>query len=280
MRERNRTGARRRTHRFRAEREPGSPRRISVRELIRGQPESVLSKLPQPGSDEHGVTGNTSPRPLRSTVRITVAVAAVILVLGGATATSVALSRSRTPDGPDPAARELPITGITALRPDLLMARAGWSPAEIPGSEHDSGLPFPLPEPGTRPNEGPGNLRDEDSASLLRANPAAGSVRGSLALVENFYVLLHRDPARATRLLAPRLLGSQEEEFTRSWNALRSVRARSVRAGPDGSVVAEITATGERGQRLVLRHAMTVTSHSSAPRIVTVELRAARFGRG
>lgn len=246
-------------------------RLVSVWELIRSQPESLRARLPRPGdggSEPGQGPERADPEPLRPSVRLTAAAVAVFLLFGAAAATSVALSRSPTSSPRNVAAPATPITGMPALRPDVLMTRAGWSPAEIPDPAREPALPFPLPG---RP-AGPDDLVGENSASLLHANPSAGSVQGAVALVENFYNLLDQDPGRAATLLAPDLLGSDTEEFTRSWNALRTVRARQVRPGPNGSVIAELVATGPRGEHVVLRHRMTVEDGGTTPHIRAVEL--------
>ncbi len=266
-------------HRYGSARE-GMAKLVSVAELIRRQPESLRATLPGGGSADEGPHDPADhdaagePAPVRTSVRVAAGAAAVCLLLGAASVTSVLLSRAPTSTDDSPVTRARPVAGTAALRPDVLMARVGWSPT--PEAAPSAGLPLPgVPLPGSEPD----GVRRQDSASLLRANPSAGSPQGAVDLVRDFYRLLDRDPRRAAALVAPRLLGTGADEFARAWRAVESVRTHRVRPGAGGSVVAKVSATSTGGGHLVLRHELTVETSTSTPRIVRAELLAAELHR-
>lgn len=245
---------------------------ISVADLLGGQPFSGRSG--PTATSETGLPDGDAPHepqrhtedspPIHRGLRRTIGVAAIVLLLAAGTTISAMLARSTGTDDAHPRVPSA-ISGSRALRVDLLTRQAGWDPPKLTAEEperHPTDLSL-------------SDLLREDRASLLRANPSAGSSESSVRLVSEFYELLGEEPRAAVLLLHPRVSGTAESEIVAGWRALRTVTARDVVA-TDGAVLGTVSARDSAGKRLVLRHSFSVTE-GSEPRIARVELRAARF---
>ncbi|QUH05065.1 hypothetical protein HUO13_33645 [Saccharopolyspora erythraea] len=179
------------------------------------------------------------PPPLAA--RLVFGVLGVALVLGSAAMSSMIISRP----APVPTARPEPVDGVLALRPDLV---------------RDARWPFTSPAPEAASPRSGDPVTPLTSAPPMpppAVNPAAGSDRSAVLLVDELYRRLDSDPASAVELLAPELVDGQGAELAASWRDASSVRARPVSARA-GTVVAEVELGYQGGDRVVLRHQFTV----------------------
>lgn len=202
--------------------------------------------------------------------RIAVAVVAVVLLCGGTTAASMIIAQPLGPAAhPNPPAAG-PIHGIAALRPDLLR-QARWPFTANGGISTQDGAATPDPALPHSPDRHLNAMAGETVEKAKVANPDSGSRRSARGVVHDFYRRLGTDPARASRLLSPDLLGAHASDLTREWERPASVSTRSVRVTANHIVRAEIVAEYPDGSRLVLQHLFTVQP-DNAPTIIGVEL--------
>ncbi|MEV0088885.1 hypothetical protein [Saccharopolyspora sp. NPDC050642] len=227
---------------------------VTVAELIKREPLSPeheriadeLLKAPDPAAD--------AP-PLRS--RIAFGVLGTLLLLAAAAIGARLVAQPAA--APRPVSSAAPITGVLALRPDLVRA-ADW-PFDANG--------------GFAAAAGFGGADDApEAAEQGTANPAAGSHESALNLVDEFYRRLDHDPGSAVSLAAPELLAGQQAALVGAWQAVESTQLQ-VRTSSAGVVLAEVKARYPDGHRVVLRQLLTVESDAS-PRIVGAELLGAR----
>ncbi|SDZ06090.1 hypothetical protein SAMN05216215_104476 [Saccharopolyspora shandongensis] len=223
-------------------------------ELIRREPLSPeheriadeLLKTPDPAAD--------APT-LRS--RIAFGLLGTLLLLAAAAIGARIVAQPAAP--PRPFTSAAPITGVLALRPDLVR-EAGW--------------PFGA-NGGFAAAAGSGGADDvPEAAEQGTANPSAGSHESALNLVEEFYHRLDDDPGSAVPLVSPELLAGQQAELVGAWQAVESMQPQ-VRISSAGVVQAEVKARYPDGHRVVLRQLLTVESDAS-PQIVGAELLGAR----
>ncbi|MEV0700819.1 hypothetical protein AB0I53_23320 [Saccharopolyspora sp. NPDC050389] len=227
---------------------------VTVAELIKREPLSPaheriadeLLKAPDPSAD--------AP-PLRSWIVFGVLGALLMLVAAVVSAKLI----SQPAAAPRPASSAAPITGVLALRPDLVR-EAGW-PFDANG-----GFAAAAGSGGT--DEAP------EAAEQSTANPSAGSHESALNLVNEFYRRLDHDPNSAVSLVAPELLTGQQAELVGAWQEVESMQLQ-VRTFSAGVVLAEVKTRYPDGHRVVLRQLLTVES-DAYPRIVGAELLGAR----
>ena len=172
--------------------------------------------------------------------RLVYGVIGVVLVLTSAVITSMISTRPLPP--PTGGAE---IRGVIALRPDLVR-EARW--------------PFASPPAGTAAQQVTATSPHRDASAL--------------ALADELYRRLDSDPVSAVPLLTPELVGGQAAEVTGAWQEAATVRARPVSAVP-GGVITEVEVDYRAGDRVVLRHLLTVEP-TATPRISGAELLAAR----
>ncbi|TDC92881.1 hypothetical protein E1161_12400 [Saccharopolyspora aridisoli] len=171
---------------------------------------------------------------------------------------AAALIMAKPAQLPRPSHSAAAISGVPALRPDLVL-EAAW--------------PFVGNGGFAAAAEGGGNASAAEPEDTHLANPAAGSASTALRLVRDFYGRAQDSPDRIGELLAPEL--GQATELTRAWSAVDAVRLNELRMEPDGSVHAQVEAVYPGGRRVLLDHHLHV-SPGPLPRIVSAELRSAR----
>ncbi|GAA0525434.1 hypothetical protein GCM10011581_14520 [Saccharopolyspora subtropica] len=227
---------------------------VTVAELIRREPltpehERLVTELlaaPEP-TDGTPALGS----------RLAFGALGVVLMVGAAIAGAMILADPAS--APRPVTTTAPISGVLALRPDLV---------------RDATWPF-TDNGGVAAASGTGAV-DEEPAAAVRstANPTAGSEKSAINVVTEFYRRLEQDPPSATALVSPQLLAGQRAELLGAWTEVNSVQ-QSVRVDSDGRVLAEIEAGYPDGHRVVLRQRLTV-EHGIEPEIVGAELVSAR----
>lgn len=271
----------------------GSPRNdplceatVTVGDLIKRQPAPVREKLTKHRSSSHAARVHTAPPrtpasdpvglptgdypTLSRTARVMIGVIGGLLLCTSATATSL-ISTQETRAFPGPGARAAgPITGVAALRPDLLR-EAQWPFPDNGGyASQRQGAPQPSDaNPGdqtfTQPEPTP------SPAGLTTARPDAGSTEAALNVVRDFYHLLGTNPSSALTRVSPSLLGTQGTELASSWKDITSVQPLRVLALRDGEVLGEVVARHADGSELDLEQKFTV-ERGPHPLIVNVEL--------
>lgn len=151
----------------------------------------------------------------------TVAFAAGIALLCGAvTASATALTGPRTDRAAPTSTAPSPVTGIAALRPDLIGATV-----ELPPT---AARPTPVAESRPAPSRsgpsggGPGPEQD----------PLLGTVSA-------FYENAATDPEQAFGLLDPQMRGTEYRDFEQAWQGVERVNIDDIRRnGPDTTLVA------------------------------------------
>ncbi|GAA2808370.1 hypothetical protein GCM10010470_49520 [Saccharopolyspora taberi] len=138
------------------------------------------------------------------------------------------------------------VRGVVALRPDLV---------------RDASWPFSPGLPDDVPSAPAAAVRERSDTSAFM-------------LADELYRRLGSDPEGAVRLLSPELVDGQEAELAGAWREATAVRARPVSAVP-GGVIAEVELDYGTGDRVLLRHLLTVEV-TGTPRISGAELLAAR----
>lgn len=234
---------------------------VSVAELVTRQPRSrrgaAREELPEGPLKPGGPFEQDSPR----ATRVTMGIIGLVLMLTSAMAVSVIIALP-SPTTPQPGLAHPAISGVPALRPDLVL-RAGW-PFQ-PSNGFDDTQPGHSPE-----------THEEDLVSAT-ANPKAGSPDSALQLVRDFYRLLDDNSDHAMLLVSPALLSpDHRDEVARAWDSMTFVQPQRVERLWDGCVVADVTADPTDGGRLMLRHRFTVQL-GATPQIVGVELVAANY---
>ncbi|WP_199441824.1 hypothetical protein [Umezawaea beigongshangensis] len=217
------------------------------------------------------------------------------LVLFASVATAAALAGNRPAAHVPPTGEQLEITGVTALRPDLLREQLRIDDAPAP--ERNAGVAEPsasplaadVPETGTAApsavssapaagntgntgnaettgNAVPATPRQRDVATVDEVGPLS-----QVEVVRAFYSLLPGSPAAAAELLGPGLLDGAPGDFALSWASIRSLTLHSATARPDGSVLAVVSMEELTGGQLrieqLFRFADAVT-----PRITGTEV--------
>lgn len=226
---------------------------VTVAELIRRGPQTPE----QAGlADELAGSDAAPARSSRQGGLVVLTALGVLLLISAAGA--AALIMAKPAQLPRPTHSAAAISGLPALRPDLVLeatwpfgGNGGFSAAADSADNASAGEP--------------------DDVHL--ANPAAGSASTTLGLVRDFYGRAQDSPDRIGELLAPEL--GQSTELTRAWSAVDTVRLTELRMERDGSVSARVEATYPGGRGVRLDQHLHV-SPGPLPRIVSAELRSAR----
>lgn len=225
---------------------------VTVAELIRRGPQTP---------EQAGPTGELAgfdTAPTRSSQGGLVVLTALGVLLLISAAGAAALIMAKPAQLPRPTHSAAAISGLPALRPDLVL-QAAW--------------PFGGNGGFSAAAESGGNASGAEPDDAHLANPAAGSASTTLGLVRNFYGRAQDSPERLGELLAPEL--GQATELTRAWSAVDAVHLTELLMQPDGSVRAQVEAVYPGGGRVLLDQQLHV-SPGPLPRIVSAELRSAR----
>ncbi|GAA3461159.1 hypothetical protein ACFFSW_31915 [Saccharothrix longispora] len=248
---------------------------VSVAELIRKQPAPV--RTPSPGrAAAHGpVTGPVTdpvtdpgadppvrgPRPSARRGRrarlVGVAAGAALVLASVAAASLLAAHRGAGPDEPRVEAPG-PISGASALRPDVLAERLGVNrPDGLPlgASPVAEDLPSPL---------------GDDVHAILPTGP-----KPQVEAVRRFFELLPSKPVDASRLLSPDLLGDSAREFVAAWRGVRAITIESTSLRPDGAVLAVVSVQESGGDWMRVEQLFRLTD-TTVPRIVDAEVLSAQ----
>jgi hypothetical protein len=262
------------------------PRPVRVPSHDRASTDGLVRDLP--GDERHG---RGTPRRAGGATRAAGVVTGA-LVLFASVATAAALAGNRPAAQAPPTGEQLEITGVTALRPDLLreqlapdgapapephvevITSAGPPPAAgVP--ETGSVLPPAVPEGSAESAESTGD--DAPAIPEQRDLEPSGDVAPPqrTEVVRAFYSLLPGSPAAAAELLSPALLGGGPGDFVLSWATIRSLTLHSASERPDGSVLAVVSMEELTGGRLRVEQLFRFTG-AETPRIASTEVLSAQ----
>lgn len=237
---------------------------VTVAELIRRQP--TLLRIPsREQAATHGFevdpAGEPTPPaarpPSNRAARFAGMATGVVVLLGAVTAT--AILAGKRPTGPDEPRVEAPapISGSSALRPDLLSAELG-------GGRLDRAPVEPL-------------AADVPPEVTVVVSPSALSTgsKPQVDVVRRFYELLPAKPAEAARLLSPELLGEGPGQFVAAWGQVQSITIESTALRPDGTVLAVVSMQERNGRWMRVEQVFRLTD-TTVPRIVGTEVLSAQ----
>ncbi|WP_367134982.1 hypothetical protein [Saccharothrix sp. HUAS TT1] len=237
---------------------------VTVAELIGKQPAPVRIRtrdqaaghvlVTDPPADH---TPAVAGRANRTAKLAGVATGAIVLLASVAAASILAQDRPTGPDQPQ-VTSPAPITGSTALRPDLLVA-------ELVGGPVDR-----APEPVGRTAPLAADQPPDVPAVVSPAELALGSQPG-VDVVRRFFELLPTRPGDASRLLSPDLLGGDPRDFVDSWGQVQSITIESTRLRPDGAVLAVVSMQERTGRWIRVEQVFRLTD-TTVPRIVGTEV--------
>ncbi|MFE2750654.1 hypothetical protein ACFXGA_01490 [Actinosynnema sp. NPDC059335] len=227
-------------------------------ELIRKQPAPTRVRLRQPVG-AHGLAGGAHPEPPpRGRARLVGVVAGAVVLLGWIA--GAAILAGNRPAGPVEPRVEPPasITGSFALRPDVLSGRLG-------GEGPDRAV--------ARPHQPP-PAADESPVMVPTPHLVVGP-QPQVDVVRRFFELLPANPAEASRLLSPDLLGGDGGDFVESWGVVQAITLEATRLRPDGTVLAVVSLQERTGRWMHVEQVFHLTD-TSVPRIVGTEVLAAQ----
>ncbi|MDU0294080.1 hypothetical protein [Saccharothrix longispora] len=240
---------------------------VSVAELIRKQPAPVRTPAPGRAAAHGPVTGPVTdppvpgPRPSdrrgRRARLVGVAAGAALVLASVAAASLLAAHREAGPDEPRVEAPG-PISGVSALRPDVLSDRLGANRPGVPplgASPVADDVPSPL---------------GEDVHAILPTGP-----KPQVEAVRTFFELLPSKPVDASRLLSPDLLGDGAREFVAAWRGVRAITIESTSLRPDGTVLAVVSVQERGGDWMRVEQLFRLTD-TTVPRIVDAEVLSAQ----
>lgn len=232
---------------------------VTVAELIRKQPAPTRVRPHQPVG-AHGLAGvGAHPEPpARGRARLVGVATGAVLLLGWIA--GAAILAGNRPAGPVEPRVEPPasISGSFALRPDLLSGRLGGA--------GPAGAVAPTGQAPPAAAEPP--VMVPTSHLVVGPQPQVDVVR-------RFFELLPANPAEASRLLSPDLVGGDRRDFTRSWGAVQAITLEATRLRPDGTVLAVVSLQERTGRWMHVEQVFHLTD-TSVPRIVGTEVLAAQ----
>ncbi|QGK71448.1 hypothetical protein GIY23_19760 [Allosaccharopolyspora coralli] len=231
---------------------------VTVPQLLQRRPGSLRGADFDLDPDDPLVDGASAGRVPAQRSRAVMGVVAVVLLLLVSVAVSVVTARATSAGPPPRAVASAPISGVDALRLDLLR-QARWPFHDLRDRTVGD------PRVGSR---GQGHAHDPGAA-----NPAAGSADSARALVAEFYRLMDTRPQRALDLVAPELLNGERSLILAAWEP-SSVRVQHLDVRSANSVVAEI-GVDHPGGHTALRHRLTV-EEGARPHILAIDLLTAR----
>jgi hypothetical protein len=203
---------------------------------------------------------------------------AVVLFASVATASVLAGNRPAGPSSPrnDP---PLEISGVSALRPDLLNARlhdqAVPPQVTITVASAPSRAPAASTTSATPPASTSAVAADARAEVFSQTRAAVPSIstgsQPQIDVVRTFYELLSTSPTAASTLLAPELLGTDPHGFVQSWSTIKTINLDGTTLRPDGSVLAVVSMQESDGRWLRVEQLFTLTD-SSVPRIVGTQV--------
>lgn len=242
---------------------------VTVAELIRKQPVPV--RIPSrahaanhgPVVDPLGAEpGPAGRRPSKRAAKLAGVATGAIVLFAAVAAASILAGHRPTGPGQPRSETPLPISGSSALRPDLLSAQLGdgWvdrqsalAPQGSPPAA-DVAVEVPLVVPPPTQPVGP---------------------KPKVDVVRRFFELLPANPAEASRLLSPDLLGADAGDFVASWGRVQAITIESTSPRPDGAVVA-VVSIQERGGRWLRVEQLFRLTDTTVPRIVGAEVLSAQ----
>ena len=235
-----------------------APTRVRVHEQAAAH--DLVGDLLREEHEEHD--GRPSGRRSARAAKLAgVATGAIVLLASIAAASVLAGNR---PGGPEVPPVEPPgsITGSSALRPDLLSARLGGGrPERVPGAARQAAPP----------------VADLPLESPVMVPPPQVDVgpQPEVDIVRRFFELLPAQPAVASRLLSPELLGGSARDFAESWGQVQAITIESTALRPDGAVLAVVSMQERTGRWLRVEQLFRLTD-TSVPRIVATEVLSAQ----
>ncbi|OKI38845.1 hypothetical protein A6A25_01155 [Saccharothrix sp. CB00851] len=243
---------------------------VTVAELLRKQPAPVRVRHREQAAT-HGLIADllreeddptaSARRPTRAAKLAGVTTGAVVLLASIAAASVLAGNRDAGPDVPrvEPPGS---ITGSSALRPDLLSAQLGGGRSER------------IPTPARPAVPLAADVTDESPVVMPSPQVDVGP-EPQVDVVRRFFELLPAQPAEASRLLAPELLGGSPGDFVDSWGHVQAITIESTSLRPDGAVLAVVSLQERSGRWLRVEQVFRLTD-TSVPRIVGTEVLSAQ----
>jgi hypothetical protein len=264
---------------------------ITVAELIKKQPSPIRIPSSEQAATEGFVEDLLGPeapaeqnRPKASRAAKAAGLITGAVVLFASVATASVLAGNR-PAGPSSPRNEPPleISGVSALRPDLLNAQlhdqavppqVTITVASATSSRAPAASTAPTASANTSANT-PAVTADARAEVLSQTEATVPSIatgpQPQIDVVRTFYELLSTSPTAASTLLAPELLGTDPHEFAQSWTTIKKINLDDTTLRPDGSVLAVVSMQGSDGRWLRVEQLFTLTD-SSVPRIVGTQL--------
>lgn len=241
---------------------------VTVAELIRKQPTPV--RIPsREQAATHALVGDlltdeadpTARRPSNRAAKFAgVATGAIVLVASVAAASILAGHRPHGPGQPDGRTPE-PISGSSALRPDVLSAELGGGRLDRPPAPAQHAAPLAADTPA-------------DSVVVVPSDLALGP-KPQVDVVRRFFELLPTNPADASRLLSPELVGEDARDFVASWSQVQAITIESTGMRPDGAVLAVVSMQERTGRWMRVEQVFWLTD-TTVPRIVGTEVLSAQ----
>ncbi|XVV03189.1 hypothetical protein ACQPW3_38610 [Actinosynnema sp. CA-248983] len=248
---------------------------VSVAELIRKQRTPLRIHSPEQAADLGLVTEllgepvhRSAPPPSRRGARIAGLVAGALVLITSVAAVAI-LAGHRAP-GPDRSRVAAPreISGSSALRPDVLSAELGGTPAGVDAPRAEV-VPAPMAA------DEPVVVDEPVAPSVVPPPSVATGPHPRVDVVRRFYELLPAKPAEAARLLSPELVGGSGRDFVASWDRIQSITIESTSARPDGSVLAVVSMQERTGRWMRVEQVFWLTE-TTQPRIIGTRILSAQ----
>lgn len=253
---------------------------ISVAELIRKQPKPVRIQSAEEAATDGLVTdllgAEREPHyiePRRSTGVKLLGIVVAAMALCGTVAAASMITNTRqeaAPPAPVTAPAPAPITGVSALRPDLLGTEVNGSSAitstAAPSATGTTAQPTTSQQP-----LGAGSPR---AKAATAPTPVAQT---PVEVVRQFYALVTQDPGGALKLVSSALGSFDPAGFVRSWSAVRTLRTDRIEVQPDNSVLGVIAIQQPDGSWLRVEQVLRLDDQTP-PKIIGAEVLSAQRG--
>lgn len=176
----------------------------------------------------------------------------------------------------------LPISGMQALRPDVLAAQltSGNAKAHRVADGRGTTTPSKSAQDQSEPQVAvpDDQLPGSDQPSVPTGGQQAGkATKSPTEVVRQFFSMVRQQPHAAAQLLDPQLLGSQLTEFVTAWSSTAALEVEQVTQTKSGPVEAVVRLLQPNGTWLRVDELLTVTS-DRVPLIGHVQLLSAQNG--
>jgi hypothetical protein len=200
-------------------------------------------------------------------------IATGVAVLGASVVAATVFAGTRPTRHQDaPLTPPLQITGVSALRPDVLDAQLG--PDQPAAAAPLTSAVGPTGSLAPAPDAGPGNAPDSPPAAASSVRLPAGGP-DAVRAVRQFYDLVLSQPGAALQLVDPALLGGDPRGLAQAWREVRGIQVDSVVQRPDRSVLATVVFRQVDGHAVRVEQLFWLTE-GAAPRITNSEILSAQ----